>query len=136
MNELLNIERQGTLIAVEHLRRSGRTVTRSKRKTFDLVVDGLPAEVKCKGLPWARLDFIGLTDSQRRALDGNERFLLFVVCNLKGPGQPEVFEIPSESLRQAKFKVESTHYIYGPELRKLAEAPRKTLPASVSEFGR
>jgi len=130
MSETHNIERQGTLIVIEHLQRLGRTVTRSARKTFDLVVDGLPAEVKCKQLPWERLDFIGLTDGQRRALDSNERFILFVVCNLKGPGQPEVFEIPSESLRQAKFKVESTHYIYGPELRSIAEAPNKITGAN------
>jgi hypothetical protein len=130
MSETHNIERQGTLILIEHLQRLGRIVTRSMRKTFDLVVDGIPAEVKCKQLPWARLDFIGLTDGQRRALDRDEQFILFVVCNLKGPGQPEIFEIPSESLKQAKFKVESTHYIYGPELRSIAEAPDKALPSN------
>ncbi len=125
MSETHNIERQGTSIVIAHLERMGRTVTRSKRKTFDLIVDGLPAEVKCKQLPWAKLDFIGLTDGQRRALDHGERFILFVVCNLKVIGQEEVIEIPSESLSRAKFKVESTHYIYGRELRLIANAPNQ-----------
>mgnify|MGYP003383572972 CR=1 FL=1 len=160
MSETHNIERQGTSLVIAHLERAGRTVTRSKRKTFDLIVDGLPAEVKCKQLPWARLDFIGLTDGQRRALHQGERFILFVVCNLKVAGQEEVVEIPSESLAQAKFKVESTHYIYGRELRLIAPyqnaaanrrpagqldgldkvlatvAADRALPAAVAELGR
>jgi hypothetical protein len=86
VSETHNIERQGTAIVIEYLERAGRPVTRSKRKTFDLVVDGLPADVKCKQLPWAKLDFIGLTDAQRRALEQGEQFILFVVCNLKMVG--------------------------------------------------
>ena len=122
MSESHNIERQGTSIVIEHLQRAGRTVMHSKRKTFDLVVDGLPAEVKCKQSPWAKVDFIGLTDGQRLALDRGERFILFVVCNLKAAGLEEVVEIPSESLSQVKFKVESTHYISGRQLRAIAHA--------------
>jgi hypothetical protein len=125
MSETHNIERHGISIVTEHLQRLGRTVTRSKRKTFDLVVDGISAEVKCKQLPWARVDFIGLTDAQRQALDRNERFILFVVCNLKGPGEAQVVEITSERLCQAKFKVESTHFIYGSQLRSIAGIPNQ-----------
>jgi hypothetical protein len=124
MSETHKTERHGTSIVIAHLESAGRVVTRSKRKTFDLVVDGLPAEVKCKSSPWAKVDFIGLTDGQRRALDQGERFILFVVCNLKAVGQEEVIEIPSESLLQANFKVESMHYIYGRELRLIANASK------------
>ena len=130
MSETHNIERQGTSIVIERLERAGRTVSRSKRKTFDLIVDGLPAEIKCKQLPWAKLDFIGLTDGQRRALDRGERFILFVVCNLKVAGQEEVIEIPSEALSHAKFRVESTHYIYGSELRLITNAPNQGAAAN------
>lgn len=122
MSENHERERQGIAVVREHLLRSKRAVTLSKQKTFDLVVDGLPAEVKCKKMPWAKVDFIGLTENQRNALDCNERFLIFVVCNLGGPGQPEIFEISSESLKQAQFKVESTHYVYGGELRSIVQA--------------
>jgi len=38
-------------------------------------------------------------------------------------GRAQVVEIPSELLSKAKFKVESTHYIYGRELRLIANAP-------------
>ena len=124
MAELHDIERQGIALLTEHLLNTGRSVAQSNRKTFDLVVDGVPAEVKCKRMPWSRLDFIGLTDKQRHALDHGEPFLLFVVCNLKCPSAPEIAEIQSQALRDAAFKVESTHYIYGKELKRLATTHR------------
>lgn len=100
-----------------HLESAGRSVELSRRKTFDLVIDGMPAEVKCKKAPWSKVDFIGLTDHQRAALDAGENFLLFIVCNLQSDSAPEIVEIKSEALRAAQFKVESTHYIYGTSLR-------------------
>lgn len=121
MAETHNIERKGLQALEEHLRGSGRSVVPSPDKTFDRVVDGVPAEVKCKQLPWARLDFVGLTDNQRAALDRGERFSLFIVCNLASDGSPEIIEIPSERLLGAEFKIESTHYLYGPQLRRLNE---------------
>ncbi len=121
MAETHNIERKGLQALEKHLRDRGRSVASSSDKKFDRVVDGVPAEVKCKQLPWARLDFIGLTDNQRAALDRGERFVLFIVCNLGFEGSPEIIEIPSERLRGADFKVESTHYLYGPQLRLLNE---------------
>lgn len=117
MAETHSIEKQGLLAVMEHLESVGRPVELSKRKTFDLVVDGMPAEVKCKQAPWSKVDFIGLTDHQRAALDAGENFLLFVVCNLHDDSVPEIIEIKSKTLRQAQFKVESTHYIYGTSLR-------------------
>jgi len=117
MAETHSIEKQGIAAVIEHLNKVGRSVQRSKRKTFDLVVDGTFAEVKCKQMPWKKLDFIGLTDKQRQALDNSENFLLFVVCNLKSQTDPEIIEITSETLRKATFKVESTHYIYGKNLK-------------------
>jgi len=74
MTETHSIEKQGLFALMEHLQKSGRTVEKSKRKTFDLVVDGLPAEVKCKRAPWSKLDFIGLTQNQKAALDAGETF--------------------------------------------------------------
>jgi hypothetical protein len=117
MAETHSIEKLGFAILVDHLHKTGRTFEKSKRKTFDLVVDGIPAELKCKQSPWGKLDFIGLTDKQRSALEDGEQFLLFVVCNLKGTSEPEIIEIASETLRSARFIVESTHYIYGSTLR-------------------
>lgn len=122
MAELHDIERQGLAALTEYLLCAGRTVERSARKTFDLMVDGIPAEVKCKRMPWSTLDFIGLTDKQRHALDRGDCFLLFVVCNLKDPSAPDIIEIQSQALHAATFKVESTHYIYGKELKRLATA--------------
>ena len=119
MAELHDIERQGIAAVTAFLQKAGRSVERSKRKTFDLVVDGIEAEVKCKRVSWSKLDFIGLTDKQRRALDQGETFLVFVVCNLKEANAPEIIEIKSQTLRAATFKVESTHYIYGKQLKVL-----------------
>jgi hypothetical protein len=123
MVETHSIEKQGLSILKDYLQKAGRTVEASKRKTFDLVVDGIPAEVKCKQLLWSKLDFIGLSDKQRAALDGGENFLLFVVCNLKGTSDPEIIELNSETLKSAQFIVESTHYIYGSDLKRLAGRP-------------
>ncbi len=124
MAELHEIERQGIAAVTEYLLKAGRTVEPSNRKTFDLTVDRIPAEVKCKRMPWSKLDFVGFTDNQRRALDQGEQFLLFVVCNLIDPTAPEIIEIKSQTLRAATFKVESTHYIYGKELKELAAMNR------------
>lgn len=115
MTETHSIEKQGLLILMEYLQKAGRAVEKSKRKTFDLVVDGLPAEVKCKKASWGKVDFISLTQTQKAALDAGETFLLFVVCNLLS--EPEIIEIQSERLKSAEFVVESTHYIYGSQLR-------------------
>jgi len=123
MAESHDIERRGLQALRVFLKEQGREVKPSSDKKFDLVVDDLPAEVKCKQLPWARLDFIGLTDNQRDALVRGQEFLVFVVCNLGSAERPEIVEIPSERLAGAEFKVESTHYIYGPELRRIAEGP-------------
>jgi hypothetical protein len=119
MAETQDIERKGLRALEDHLRGRGRSVAPSSDKRFDRIVDGVPAEVKCKQLPWARLDFIGLTDNQRAALEGGERFLLFIVCNLGSDGSPEIIELSSERLFGAQFKVESTHYLYGSQLRQL-----------------
>src|SRR5438874_12738333 len=98
MSETHGIERQGIEVLKAYLTHLGRSVAPSENKTFDLIVDGLLAEVKSKQLPWARLDFIGLTDNQRRAIDRGEHFTLFIICNLKGDGAAEIIEIPSERL--------------------------------------
>jgi len=120
MSETHKIERSGLAALQAHLLAAGRTTAPSPTKKFDLMIDGVPAEVKCKQLPWARVDFIGLTDNQHDALRNGERFILFVVCNLAGDGPPEIVEIPSEGLADATFRVESTHYLYGSQLRDLS----------------
>ena len=123
MAETQSIERHGLSVLNDYLQKAGRTVEKSTRKTFDLVVDGMPAEVKCKQSPWGKLDFISLTEKQRTALDAGEKFLLFIVCNLKGTSEPEIVEIQSETLKNAQFVVESSHYIYASNLKHITCRP-------------
>jgi hypothetical protein len=118
MSETHEIADRGRKALEAYLKRSGRSFEVSQNKTFDLIVDGRNAELKSKQLPWGRLDFVGLTDNQRCAIDEGNHFTLFIICNLKGE-EAEIIEIPSEQLVNAKWKVECTHYLYGSELKRI-----------------
>ena len=44
-----SIEKRGIELLKQHLKAQGRSVVDSDNKTFDLIVEGRYAEVKCKG---------------------------------------------------------------------------------------
>src|SRR6266851_8850663 len=88
----------------------GRKVQPSDKKTFDLIVDGVYAEVKSSHKPYSKLGFIGLTDNQMRALQAGTDFILFVVCNLATPECIEVVEIRARELLRESPKTACHHY--------------------------
>lgn len=107
-----SIEKRGIGLLREHLEAAGRVVTPSPDKTFDLVVDGRLAEVKCKNAPYRQMDFIGLTENQYRALKDGVNFLMFLVCGVGDPASVEIFEFESARLLRSEPKVECTYYWY------------------------
>ena len=107
---------RGERLLTEYLNSRGRTVARSDHKTFDLVVDGVYAEVKSSMKPYAALGFIGLTDNQFAALNAGQPFMLYLVCNMRDPDNLEVREIPSDRLRAHAPKKECTYYWYRSDL--------------------
>ena len=133
MSEIFDRGNHGEQRLAEYLRSSGRVVTRSDRKTFDLIVDGRYAEVKSSARPYGQLQFIGLSDNQMRALQDGEDFILFLVCNVSVPGDEEVIEIDSRMLLSESPTVACTHYWYRPQLDRIrAQSQRERYGASPS----
>ena len=108
------IERAGTAFLVQHLKAKGRSVQKSNRetfgKTFDLIVDGIPAEVKAKGKSVDKFDFFVFSEKQFAALRSGEQFIVFLVLGVLEPGKTEIIEIPSACLRNFEPKVWTQYY--------------------------
>lgn len=77
-----SIEEKGLEILKSYLDKSGRKWTKSDKKTFDLIVDGLYSEVKTKGKKFRDLDFLSFTDNQFNEAKNGTEFIIFLVCNL------------------------------------------------------
>ena len=116
-----SIEKRGIELLRRHLTAAGRSVAESANKTFDLMVDGRYAEVKCKGKPYEQLDFIGLTKNQFQAMEEGIEFQLFVVCNVNDPPYVQVREIPARALLRLPPDVEPTYYWYKGQLDELLD---------------
>lgn len=112
MRSAYDIGKSGEELLIAELKRRGRNVTRSQDKTFDLVVDGQPAEVKAKSHPYDRFDFFPVTQNQQEAIKNGPEFTLFLVCNVNDPDNLEIFEISSHQLRQCEPTVEATYYYW------------------------
>ncbi len=104
------IERAGTAFLVQHLETQGRAVRKSDRKTFDLIVDGIYAEVKAKGKAAEKFDFFVLSEKQYAALRAGEEFIVFLVLGVLQPGRTEIIEIPSGVLRRFEPKEWRQYY--------------------------
>lgn len=125
------IERIGTSLLIQRLEAAGRAVRKSDTKTFDLIVDGLYAEVKAKGKGLDRFDFFVLSDKQFQALSRGEQFLLFLVLNVLDPAHLNVIEIPSEILRRHHPKVWIQYFWDRGMLERIrAELPHASHPAA------
>jgi hypothetical protein len=118
MSEIYKTGSDGERLLIAYLRARERTVARSDKRMFDLVVDGRYAEVKSSRQPYSRLGFIGLTKNQYKALKEGVDFTIFVVCNLNDPINLEVLEIPAIKLLAEKAKIEPTYYWYRSQLEK------------------
>jgi hypothetical protein len=110
MSEIYKRGETGRQLLRSYLEARGRKVQLSDIKTFDLIVDGVYAEVKSSHKPYSKLGFIGHTDNQRRALQDGKDFILFVVCNLSTPDCIEILEIRARDLLRELPKTESHHY--------------------------
>jgi hypothetical protein len=104
------IEAKGMSILKEYLRKRGRIVEESSKKTFDLIVDGKYAEVKTKNKAYKNLDFLSFTDKQYEKIK-NDIFSIFIVCNVKESSNIEIFELSSEALKKIEPK-KYTSYEY------------------------
>jgi hypothetical protein len=122
MSDIYKTGSDGEQSLSRYLTARGRSVRPSDIKTFDLVVDGVYAEVKSSKGPYSKLGFIGLTDNQLRALQDGTDFTLFLVCNLAKPDDLEVIEIRGQDLRREPHKTECHHYWYRPQLERIRHA--------------
>ncbi len=102
------IELKGVEILKSRLIKSGRNFLRSDIKTFDLKVDNIYAEVKCKGKPYDKLDFLSFTDKQYNKIK-NGKFIVFLVCNVNDPNNVEVYEFESSQLAKMWPKKYTSH---------------------------
>lgn len=90
---------------------SGRVVTESDKKQFDLKVDGRYCELKAKRYPFnEKFDFFYISENQKSGIDSGEMETLFLVCNTDDPSNIEIFEIPSRELREITPKEEKKYY--------------------------
>lgn len=121
MTTALSIEKRGIELLRRYLTAAGRSVSESDNKTFDLVVDGGYAEVKCKGKPYDQLDFIGLTKNQFQALQEGREFQLFIVCNVNNPEHVQIYEIPAQVLLRLPPEVDPTYYWHKKQLDELLD---------------
>jgi hypothetical protein len=122
MSEIYKRGIAGQHSLLDYLEARGRNVQLSDIKTFDLIVDGVYAEVKSSHKPYSKLGFIGLTDNQRKALQDGKDFILFVVCNLATPDCIEVLEIRARELLRESPKTESHHYWSRSQLERIRSA--------------
>lgn len=92
-----SIEEKGLEILKAYLDKSGRKWTKSEKKTFDLIVDGLNCEVKTKGKKFRDLDFLSFTDNQFNEAKNGTEFIIFLVCNLNSVNgnDYEIYEFES-----------------------------------------
>src|SRR5208282_4532105 len=95
----MSIEKKAVDEIVNCLKKTYTTVSKNTNKTFDLSVDGDDIEVKGKGKPFSKIDFIVLTENQYRAVKDGPAFDIYLVCGLDR-GAPERYRISSEKLRQ------------------------------------
>jgi len=84
----------------------GHSVERAPRP-FDLLVDGSPVEVKSTKKPWARFEFLGLTQKQFDALTGTP-YDIYIVCDIESD-RPDIRRIrsvdldPEEAVRECRY---------------------------------
>ncbi len=117
---LISIEKKALEVISPCLKKIYRTVSKGKSKTFDLSVDGDDAEVKGKGKPFSKMDFIVFTKNQYNALKNGPTFYTFLVCGLN-TGTPEIYRISSDKLKRLEPRTVTSYEFDRNELKKLGE---------------
>ena len=92
------IESAGFAVVIPCLEKLGQSISK-QTGTFDLSVDGDVAELKAKGKPFAKLDFITYTENQYQAIKSGRDFDTYIVCGVNSGETPEVYRLPSRSLQ-------------------------------------
>jgi hypothetical protein len=118
MSDIYDTGSEGERLLTAYLSALGRSVSRSDKKMFDLVVDGRCAEVKSSRERYSKLGFIGLSKNQYEAITHGVDFSLFIVCNLKDPANLEVVEFPAGQLLAEQPKIEPTYFWYRTQIEK------------------
>jgi hypothetical protein len=90
------IQRRGLELLIPHLEKLGHSVSKYKKGTFDLSIDGSDAELKAKSKPFSKLDFISFTEKQYDAIK-SKHFDTYILCNVAGES-PEAYRISSQNL--------------------------------------
>jgi hypothetical protein len=94
----MSIEKKALDVIVPCLEQIYQTVSKGKKKTFDLSVDGADVEVKGKGKPFAEMDFISFTNNQYNAIQNGPNFDIYLVCGVNTE-KPEKYRISSDKLK-------------------------------------
>jgi hypothetical protein len=114
----MSIEKKALDEIIPYLKKIHQTVSKGRIKTFDLSVGGGDVEVKGKGKPFAKLDFMSFTQNQYDAVKNGPNFYTYLVCGLDS-GSPEKFRISSEKLRGLTPRVVTSYEFGKGELEKL-----------------
>lgn len=112
---------EGEKLLAAHLTKKGHKVQESPDKTFDLIVDGVPAEVKSSQKAYDKLQFFPLTQNQYRALDGGVEFNVYLVCNLQDPSNLEIITLSSDELRTEEPEETRTYYWYRDQVERIRQ---------------
>lgn len=116
----MSIEGKACDLLILHLQGEGRSVSRQKG-TFDLLIDGDVAELKSKGNPFAKLDFITFTENQYQAIKNGDAFDTYVVCGIKDGYAPEAYRLPSQSLLRVEPNIVLSYEYPKRHIKRLVE---------------
>lgn len=89
----------------------------SDNKTFDFIIDDKYAELKGKGAPLNKIDFISLTNKQYNAI-GKIDFDIYLVTGLKD-NKPEMHKINSKKLLKIQHRKVLSHEYDRKKLREV-----------------
>ncbi len=95
---------------VKHLESQGRLVTKSDKKTYDLIVDGNYCELKAKRYKVDSFDFFYISSNQHQGISSGELHTLFLVCGTDEPVDIQIYEIPGSDLAAIRPKTEVKYY--------------------------
>ncbi len=114
-NNPRNIEKRGSNFLRRRLEKEGYAVENKVPKTFDMLIfkkgsnDKTYVELKAKGKGYDKLDFIGFSEKQYKAMN-NPGFDVYIICGVN-EGKREIYRIHSKDLPKRRHrKVVSYEY--------------------------
>lgn len=108
LNNPREIEKKGSRFLKHRLEEAGYEVVTKVPKTFDMLIYDKKAgketyiEVKAKSKGYNKLDFIGFSDKQYKAME-KPGFDVYIICGVN-EGKREIYRIKSRDLLRKKFR--------------------------------